>query len=325
MQRLLRSSLSIGILYALGASLLWGLAFVIPKLLSNFTSIEITLGRYFFYGIVSLGILLLVERKHIKSYGRKIWLTALLFAFAGNIGYYFFVVYGIKYIGAPTVALIIGVLPITVSFYGNWLRREYPFSRLYAPIVLIFLGLIVVNFLGIDWSHAEQITLPQRLIGLLSSFTALLLWTWYGVANSIFLKAHPRLSSSTWSTLIGVSTLFLVLIIIVVTMLRGDGLGSVERYIKLDSQLLFFLLDSLILGIAVSWGGTLLWNKASALLPVSLVGQLIVLETIVGLTYVFIADLKLPSAFELVGIVMIVAGVVFGINTTRRSDTKMKH
>jgi drug/metabolite transporter (DMT)-like permease len=318
MANYLRSSLFIGFLYALGANLLWGLAFVIPKLLSSFTSIEITLGRYLFYGIVSLGILLWVERKSLRNY-RNIWFTALLFAFAGNIGYYFFVVFGIKYIGASVTTLVIGVLPITVSLYGNWLRREYPFSRLFTPIVLIFLGLIIVNLLGINWSQgSEEITVPQRLLGLLSSFTALVLWTWYGVANSIFLKNHPYLSSSTWSTLIGISTLFLVLITMVMMALSGNGLANIERYIRLDDDLLLFLFGSLILGIAVSWFGTLLWNKASALLPVSLVGQLIVLETISGLTYVFIADFKLPSALELFGILMIIGGVLLGINVTRR-------
>jgi len=321
----LRSSLFIGILYALGATLLWGLAFVIPKLLSDFTPIEVTLGRYFFYGMISLGLLLLVERKFIWSYSRKIWLTALLFAIAGNLGYYFFVVFGIKYIGAPTTTLVIGALPITVSLYGNWLRREYPFSRLVAPIVVIFLGLLVVNLLGINWSQgSEGITVVQRLLGLLSSCTALVLWTWYGVTNSIFLKAHPHLSSSTWSTLIGVSTLFLVLFTTAIMVLSGNGRANIERYIRLDSQVLLFLLGSLILGVAVSWGGTLLWNLASALLPVSLVGQLIVLETIFGLTYVFIADFKLPSAFELLGIIMLIVGVVLGINATRRNGTKRR-
>ena len=318
MANYLRSSSFIGILYALGANLLWGLAFVIPKLLSSFTSIEITLGRYFFYGIISLGLLLWLERKSLRNY-RNIWFTAFLFAFAGNIGYYFCVVFGIKYIGRPITTLVIGVLPITVSLYGNWLQREYPFSRLFTPIVLIFFGLIIVNFLGINWTQgSEKITVPQRLLGFLSSLTALVLWTWYGVANSIFLKNHPQLSSSTWSTLVGVSTLFFVLIIMLMMALSGNELVNIERYIRLDNELLLFLFGSLILGIAVSWCGTLLWNKASALLPVSLVGQLIVLETISGLTYVFIADSKLPSAFELFGILMIIGGVLLGMNITLR-------
>ena len=38
-----------GFIFAVGANALWGLAFLIPKILFSFTSIEITLGRYLFY------------------------------------------------------------------------------------------------------------------------------------------------------------------------------------------------------------------------------------------------------------------------------------
>lgn len=115
-----RHSFFSGILYALGTNFIWSLSIIIPKLLPSFTSLEITLGRYFFYGILSLNLLLCFELKSIRNY-RNIWLTAFLFAFAGNVGYYFFVVFGIKYVGAQITALVIGLLPITVSLYANWL------------------------------------------------------------------------------------------------------------------------------------------------------------------------------------------------------------
>jgi hypothetical protein len=41
------------------------------------------------------------------------------------------------------------------------------------------------------------------------------------------------------------------------------------------------------IGLAASWLGTLLWNQASRLLPTSLVGQLIVFETLSALAYGF--------------------------------------
>jgi hypothetical protein len=44
----------------------------------------------------------------------------------------------------------------------------------------------------------------------------------------------------------------------------------------------------LTLGLCASWLGTLLWNRASSLLPTPLVGQLIVFETLAAFAYAFI-------------------------------------
>jgi drug/metabolite transporter (DMT)-like permease len=147
----------------------------------------------------------------------------------------------------------------------------------------------------------------------------LVLWTWYGVANAIFLKMHPQVPSSTWSTLVGVNTLFLVVIVIAGLAVTGDVSASFVKHRESGDSLLFFFLGTLILGGVVSWGGTVLWNRASAILPTSLAGQLIVFETISGLVYTFIADLKLPSAYELLGIATIIGGILIGINATQQS------
>jgi drug/metabolite transporter (DMT)-like permease len=84
-----------------------------------------------------------------------------------------------------------------------------------------------------------------------------------------------------------------------------------------DHEIIIFLISSIILGVAVSWGGTLMWNKASTLLPISLAGQLIVIETISALSYVYIYDSHLPSFVEILGITMIIGGVILGIRNVQ--------
>ncbi|HCQ21531.1 MAG: hypothetical protein AN483_01190 [Aphanizomenon flos-aquae MDT14a] len=316
-----------GVGLAVAANLLWGLAFLIPRILSSFTPVEITLGRYFFYGLISFILFLLLERKHSWIYNFKIWSTSFIFAFAANIGYYFFLVYGVRYADAEITSLIIGILPITVSIYGNFLEREYPFSKLLPSILMITSGIFIIhnlNFAGHE--NPEQIFGQQYYLGLLSPFVSLIVWTWYCVVNSSFLKNNPHILSSTWSTLIGVNTLIQSLIILVILMVTGnDTVINFAKYLKFDSfnfdgfdhEVIIFLISSIILGVAVSWGGTLMWNKASTLLPISLAGQLIVIETISALSYVYIYDSRLPSFFEILGITMIIGGVILGIRNVQ--------
>ena len=73
------------------------------------------------------------------------------------------------------------------------------------------------------------------------------------------------------------------------------------------------------IGLAASWLGTLLWNRASRLLPTSLVGQLIVFETLSALAYGFLWRGEAPSPGAILGIVLLVAGVAVGVRTFQRT------
>lgn len=74
----------------------------------------------------------------------------------------------------------------------------------------------------------------------------------------------------------------------------------------------------------MSWGGTLLWNGTSARLPTSLAGQLVVSEILAGLLYVFVADGRVPSVFELAGILAVVSGVLVGIRRTSATSREVE-
>lgn len=51
----------IGIIFALGACLIWSLTFVIPGLLKGFSGTEIVVFRYLFYGVASLSLLIKIK------------------------------------------------------------------------------------------------------------------------------------------------------------------------------------------------------------------------------------------------------------------------
>ena len=273
----------IGVLCGITANLIWGLAFLMPVLLPNSDAV-----------------------------------TALVFAFAGHLGYYFFLVEGIAHAGAPVTTVIIGTLPVTVALAGNRARKEFPLSRLLLPLGCITVGLVLVNLKEVDWrSVFSGHSGASWAIGIASALTALGLWTSYAVANAQFLRKHPEISSSTWSTLMGVCALALSLVAIPVAAVSGG------IHVHRMGSIVPVLIGSLVLGVLVSWVGTVLWNRSSGLVPISIARQLAVVQMISGLIYVFAYYGRMPPLPELAGIALLIGGVLLAIQRTRKvPDTR---
>jgi drug/metabolite transporter (DMT)-like permease len=69
----------------------------------------------------------------------------------------------------------------------------------------------------------------------------------------------------------------------------------------------------LAIGLLSSWLGTLCWNEASQRLPTTLVGQLIVFETLSALSYAYALRGRWPLPATLAGIALLVAGVIWAL------------
>ena len=74
----------------------------------------------------------------------------------------------------------------------------------------------------------------------------------------------------------------------------------------------------LAVGLLASWVGTLCWNAASQRLPTTLLGQLIVFETLAALGYAMLLRGRWPDAATLAGIVLLVAGVLLALRVRPR-------
>lgn len=303
---------TVGVLCGVGANLVWGLAFLVPVLLPTVPSVALALGRYLSFGAVSVLLLAVTWRRALVGVGAPAWRTAMVFALTGHLGYYALLVQGIRSAGAPIATVIIGLLPVSVALTGNWIRREFPFSRLALPLGLIVCGLALVYAVELDWQSAvEGRTAGEWALGIAAAVGALVLWTSYAVRNAQFVRAHPHISSTTWSTMMGVCTFVFSLAALPAVALTGAA--------RLDGsdQVLPLLLASVVLGVVVSWLGTVLWSRSSALTPISVAGQLAVIQVCAGLCYVFVWERRVPPAPELVGIVLVVAGVVTVIHRAR--------
>jgi drug/metabolite transporter (DMT)-like permease len=302
-----------GILFAVAACFIWGLIFVVPLFMDGFSAIEVALGRYFFYGLVSSLLLFRARLKGLCRYPFAIWKKALGFSLLSTIGYYTFVVMSLRYSTPAVSALVLGISPISIAFYGNWKHRECSFRSLVIPSVLILCGLLIINA-----PHLMESDSPSTyVLGLLCCCWALFTWTWYAVSNAYFLKEHPEIASGDWSTLIGVGTLFWVISFAALLGILFAEQIEIGKYFDLNTALFSFLLGCAALGLLCSWLGGFLWNRASVYLPVSFAGQLMVFETIFGLLFVYSIESRTPPLAECFGIALFLAAILYGIKSLR--------
>lgn len=304
-------TLMAGIFYGIAADLFWGLAFIVPKLLPSYSAIEIIFGRYLVFGILSV-ILWINEGQKGYELNRSIFIKAVLIAFCGNIGYYFFLVFSIQLAGPTIATLINGILPVTISLCGNWLNREFPVRKILIPILVTLCGILTLNYSSFIYGADGG----WNAYGIICSIIALLLWTWYGVANALFLKDNPQIPPKSWATITGAATLCLLPIFMAITQAAAPEAINMSKMFAADSSAFKFWVGCMVLGVIVSWLAYFLWNKASKDLPIALAGQLIVGETIFGLCYSFIIYGRFPSIIELIGIVLAVGGVLYCIRLT---------
>jgi drug/metabolite transporter (DMT)-like permease len=310
--------MTFGSLLVLAACFIWGLVFVIPGWMPEYSPIEVALGRYFCYGAISLFIFGVRFKGMKANFSFRVWQHAFLFAFVANILYYSTLVLGIRFSNASVTALIFGISPLTIAFYGNWVEKECSFKAMFIPSFLILFGLLCVNLPALKWGSPNVSFLSYGL-GLSCAFVAHGAWSWYVVANSRFLKNHPAISPSEWSTILGVATFCTVIVC-------GAGLASfaaspdLEKYTQWNASFFQFVLGSLILGAFCSWLAFYLWNRACHLLPVSFAGQLTIFETIFGLIFVYVLENRFPAQMELMGILCILCGIFFSLKAYQKKS-----
>lgn len=310
--------MAIGLFFVLASCLIWSVVFVIPGFLDDFSSTEIVLGRYAVYGILSSFIVFRTGISKTLSFPAAVWVKALLFSLVANIFCYFGIVGGVKFASAPLTVLIFGVSPVTIALYGNWKNREISFKELIFPCLGIISGLLLVN--------ASEIKLDlisysfEYFLGLLGIFTSLTTWTWYVVHNARFIKKNPHISSTEWTTLIGVCTLFWVIVLtIFLTLVLNKDL-HLNKFIHWSYDTSRFVLGISILGIMCSWLAVFFWNKACSYMPVSLMGSLLIFEYIFGLILVYIVNSRVPSLMEITGIFLMLASIFLSMRIFRKKD-----
>ena len=311
-----RAALIGGTLFALAAGLMWGLVFVAPLMLPAYPAFLLSCARYLAFGLIALP-LAWFDRARMAELTRGDWLEALKLSAIGNLLYYLCLAAAIQRAGGPLPTMIIGTLPVVIAITSN-LRDgardgRLPWMRLLPSLLLIAAGIACVNQVEIAALRAQpQSDHARYAIGALLAVAAVGCWTWYPIRNADWLRAHRERSPRAWATAQGLATLPLAALGCMLFWLWSSATSSVFVMPFGPTPALFIGLMFSI-GLLASWLGTLCWNEASQRLPTSLVGQLIVFETLAALAYAFILRGQWPGAVTLVGAALLVAGVLWAL------------
>lgn len=297
------------LLEGIALSFVWATALLVPYVLDSTEPILLAASRYIVYGLVSVGIYL-AARGSIR-FTRAQWKNANIFAFTGNIGYYVTMALGVRFAGMTVAAMIIGILPLTIMAFGNLKRKEIPFRRLTFPGIFILIGIVGINILTAQGLPSDK-SLTEFSLGVVFSFGSLGFWTWYSVQNADWLKAHPTVSGSHWSTAVGVCSLWQGLLLIpLMPLMTGD---SIQHSFTHTDPWIWVVVATLYMGILNTWGTTMWWNRLARQIPLSLAGQLLVFATIASIIYGHLVDQTLPTSLELLFVGLQITGVGLGVH-----------
>ncbi len=294
----------LGVANGVAAGAVWGLVFLAPQLLKDFSAAQVSAGRYLAYGLIA-ALLLAPRWKTVAAMiGGAEWRALAGLSLLGNILYYLFLANAVWWAGGAAAALIVGLVPVVVSVAGTRFAGAIRFRRLAGPLALCLLGVVLVGWeaLANDKTAHDPLT---RAAGLACAFGALLSWTVYSVWNTRWLERRPDISGHDWSLLTGVTTGALALVLAVPAFL-APGQGGHDT-----ADWGLFLSVSAGVAVLASILGNGFWNRASRLLPLTLAGQMIVFETLFALLYGFVWEQRLPTGLEWIAIASLIAGVVW--------------
>ncbi|WP_088279416.1 DMT family transporter [Ideonella sp. A 288] len=305
-----------GTLFALAAGLMWGLVFIGPLLLPGYPAALQSFGRYVAFGLIALP-LAWADRRLLSQFTRADWVEAGKLGLVGNVVYYLFLASAIQRAGGPLPTMIIGTLPVVIAVASN--LRDHardgrlPWLRMGPSLALIAAGIGCVNQVELQHLRADpNADFVRYAIGALLAVGAVACWTWYPMRNADWLRAHPDRSPRAWATAQGVATLPLALVGYAAFWAWNTASGQAFE-MPFGPQPERFLALMFAIGLLASWLGTLCWNEASQRLPTTLVGQLIVFETLSALAYAYLLRQQWPEAATLAGIVLLVAGVAWAL------------
>lgn len=290
-------NLGLGLASGILAGAFWGLVFLTPALTQGFQPMQLSAGRYLAYGLLAAALVAPSWRRLAATLRWREWRALIWLSFTGNIIYYVFLANGVREGGVAMTSLVIGLLPVTVTLAGSLERHAVPLRRLLPSLLLSGAGLLCISWPAVSSAH------PGSLVGLLCAVGSLVSWTIYAVGNSRCLARLEHVSAHEWSLLTGVVTGIQALVLAVPAFVLAPGEHPPARW-------LWFAALMATVALLCSVVGNALWNRASRLLPLTMVGQMIVFETLFALLYGFLWEARWPTGLESLAMVLLVAGVL---------------
>ncbi len=295
-----------GIANGVLAGAVWGLVFLAPQVLGEFSPFQLSAARYLAYGVVAVLLLAPRWRRLVARLGRAEWISLIRLSLLGNILYYVLLATAVQWAGGASASLIVGLLPVVLTVVGSREAGAVSFRALAPSMALCLAGVGLVAFeaFRLAAGHGDPIF---RLLGLVCAVGALGSWSAYSVDNARWLARRPDISSYDWSLLIGVVTGALALLLAIPAFFPAFWGGA--SYVPGEWAKFWGVAAGVAILASVVGNG--LWNQASRLLPLTLSGQMIVFETLFALFYGFLWSQRWPTGLEVLAIVCLLAGVLW--------------
>lgn len=287
-----------GILAGLAAGALWGIVFVAPRMVSGYSSVDLTAGRFVAYGFVAVGVMLATRTRRLPTTRQA--LAAVGMSLLGFTGYYLLLVLAIRDAGTEVPSLIIGTIPIWVMLLGK--PKGLRWAALVPGLLLTAAGLALM----MSSPHASGGDGTHYWRGVLLAAGSLTCWTAFAIVNSAWLKRHPEVNATEWANWLGLATGLGALVL-------WAAAGSDAATLMAQPDRGMFLVLAMGTGFGSAWLATILWNLASQRLPASLCGQLIVSETLFALAYSFAWDGRWPTLAQAAACVLFTLGILASI------------
>lgn len=298
-----------GVLYGVGAGALWGLVFLAPALVSSFSPLQLTVGRYVAYGLIALVLILPRWTAVVRKLERRDWLTLGGLALFGNVIYYILLSTAVQTGGIAMTSLVIGFLPVAVTLVGRRDHGAAPLRRLYPSLVFCIAGALCIGWQAL--AAPADADFGARLIGFGAAIGALASWTGFAVANARALtRLKGEMTAQDWNLLTGVTTGAQSLLLAPLAFAAVQTAQAPVEWLR-------FAGVSLAVAVFASIVGNGLWNRMSQLLPLTLVGQMILFETLFALIYGFIWEARWPAPLEALAFGLVVASVATCIHAHR--------
>lgn len=291
----------LGVACGAGAGALWGLVFLAPALVKDFDPLQLSIGRYLCYGLLAALMLAPRWRQVATSLSRSHWFTLSWLALTGNIVYYILLSSAVQLGGIAMTSLVIGFLPVAVTVIGSRDTGAAPFKALVPSLLLSGAGALCIGWEALAASNAAA---PGSSgLGLVCAVGALASWTAFAVGNARALKRMHVVSGHDWSLLTGIVTGAQSLLLLPLALLLATTQHDAHQWVRFASV-------SLALALVASIAGNALWNRMSRLLPLTVVGQMILFETVFALVYGLAWERRLPSVYETLALIFVVSSVL---------------
>lgn len=300
----------LGVAFGVAAGAAWGLVFIAPQLVGDFSPMQLAAARYLAYGLFAIILVAPRWRALAPRISGTEWWALLRLSLLGNIVYYVLLASAVQRGGVAMTSLVIGFLPMAVTLIGSRGHGAVPLRRLLPTLVLGLAAIVCVSWQALGAPSA--LPMGTRVTGFVCALGALASWTAYAVVNSRWLARLHHVSAHDWSLLTGLVTGALALLLAVPAFaVPDDGHDS--------SQWLRFAGVSAGVAVFASILGNACWNRASRLLPLTMIGQMILFETLFALLYGFLWEARWPTVLEAVAMVLVGASVLSCISAHRRA------